>query len=118
MSRYRSPYSGFYELNPFPGCNQLVVSNHAFVEPSDRGKGIGHSAHKDRLDHIKDLGYDAVVCTCVETNFIQVQILNKAGWHRVFRFYNRETMNWVGLWVRGIEQEGGQSKLECSKEGE
>jgi hypothetical protein len=46
--------TGFYELNPFPGCNQIVVSNHAFIYPAYRnggwdGKKYGQLQHKERL---------------------------------------------------------------------
>ena len=48
---------GFYELNPFPGSNQIVVSNHAFIYGPWRGQGKGIQQHKERLAKAKELGY-------------------------------------------------------------
>lgn len=41
---------GYCELNPFPGCSQIVVSNHAFIYPEKRGKGNGSVNHKLRVE--------------------------------------------------------------------
>ena len=35
--RFANEY-GYGELNNFPGCNQLTVSNHAFIYHKDRIK--------------------------------------------------------------------------------
>lgn len=99
MARFSTP-SGFYELNPFPGCNQIVVSNHAFVREGARGKGVGSSAHQARLQHIKELGYDYAICTVVSTNEPQINILVKNGWVCIGAFHNRETGNMVQIWGR------------------
>ena len=60
--RFSDQY-GFYELNPFPGSNQVVVSNHAFIFPKFRGKGFGKIQHMERLIKARELGYDLIVCT-------------------------------------------------------
>lgn len=99
--RYKS-FSGFYEINPFPGCNQICVSNHAFIPPDSRGKGLGSKQHLERLVEMKELGYDASLCTVNATNLAEIAILTRNGWMMVFTFMNRETQNQVELWARVI----------------
>ena len=59
---------GYCELNSFPGCNQIVVSNHAFIYPEKRGKGLGSKNHKLRVERAKFLGYDYFICTVKADN--------------------------------------------------
>ena len=95
--RFSTEY-GFYELDPFPGCNQIVISNHSWIAKDKRGKGIGSEEHKNRLEKIDSLGYDYVICTCKESNIPQRKILEKNGWKLLDSFLNRETENRVLLY--------------------
>ena len=101
--RYADLYGGFYELNPFPGCNQIVVSNHSWVAPEQRGKGLGDLIHKERLEHAKTLGYDYVICTVKADNVPQIKILEKNGWTLLDSFINRETTNQVLIYGREVQ---------------
>lgn len=82
---------GFYELNPFPGCNQMVISNHAFIMEEARGKGLGKAAHAKRIAEAKRLGYDCMICTVNQYNTPQINIMDFYGWSQVFSFLNKET---------------------------
>lgn len=99
--RYQTPF-GFYELNPLPGCNQLVVSNHAFVEPEHRGTGNGQAAHEERLKRARELGYDYIMCTVRATNAVQIHILEKYEWKHLDTFRNRETGNDVSVYGKQL----------------
>lgn len=101
--RYWSP-CGFYELNPFPGCNQIVVSNHAFINPEDRGQGFGRKQHQSRLEEIASLGYDVAVCTVNESNTREIDMLKRNGWLWAFSFKNRETNNQVQFWYKRMRE--------------
>lgn len=94
---------GFYELNPFPGCNQIVISNHSLIKKEKRGQGLGTVEHRYRLLHIKELGYDYAICTVKSTNTAQIKILDRAGWTRLDTFNNKETENVVIIYGRVIE---------------
>lgn len=105
--RFFDGIGGFYELNPFPGCNQLVVSNHSWLSPKHRGKGLGTKIHIQRLAQIRILGYDYALCTVRADNAPQVRILEKCGWKLLDAFTNRETGNVVKLYgIRIGEGEG------------
>lgn len=93
---------GYYELNPFPGCNQLVVSNHSWIPPESRGKGLGDAAHKDRLHQMKALGYNYALCTVKADNVAQIKLLERNGWKKLDGFLNTETENFVELWGKII----------------
>jgi predicted GNAT superfamily acetyltransferase len=93
---------GFYELNPFPGCNQLVVSNHAFVLPQHRGTGEGQRQHQERLDKAKELGYDYIICTVKAQNSVEIHILEKNSWSLLDDFYNKETGDQILIYGRII----------------
>ena len=102
MTRYSTPH-GFYELNNFPGCAQLIVSNHAFVLPEHRGQGHGKAGHLARLNHMKSLGYSAAICTVKCYNKPQKAILKRFGWSKVFSFYNDETDTIVEVWMINLQ---------------
>ena len=95
---------GFYELNPFPGCNQIVVSNHAFIYPEYRGKGYGQVQHEARLEKARELGYDLILCTVNSKNLAEIHILRKYGWveHHDSRFVNSETSNTIQVWAKRL----------------
>jgi hypothetical protein len=93
---------GFYELNPFPGSNQVVVSNHALIYAEHRGKCKGLIQHGERIAKAYDLGYDLIVCTVRADNDVEKHILAKFGWRYGARFHSRETGHLVELWTREL----------------
>lgn len=101
--RYSDEDGGFFELNPFPGCNQIVVSNHSWIPPEKRGKGAGTSTHFKRLNLMRKLGYDYAICTVKSDNIPQIKILERAGWKRLDGFLNRETKNNVIIFGKGLQ---------------
>lgn len=101
--RFATPF-GYYELNPFPGCNQIVVSNHSFVSLKVRGQGIGKRQHAARLDHIRQLGYNYTICTVKASNEAQLRILTAANWKRLDEFYNTETENTVYIYGKVVDK--------------
>ncbi len=100
--RYETNCGGFYELNPFPGCNQIVISNHSFVPKEARGKGLGSREHSDRLKKIESLGYDYALCTVKEENIAQIKILENNLWKHLDTFFNKETENTIRIYGRSI----------------
>lgn len=102
--RYEDGIGGFFELNPFPGCNQIVVSNHSWIPPEQRGQGKGTVIHKERLQKIRLLGYDYAICTVKATNEAQINILNRNGWKCLDEFLNRETGNVVLIFGRKMQE--------------
>lgn len=97
-----SDWKGFYELNPFPGCNQLVVSGHVSINRELRGKGFGNTQHLERLLRAKELGYDCIICTVKEDNVVEKHILTKNGWTKGFSFLNKETGHQVEIWAKQL----------------
>lgn len=96
--RYSTEY-GFYELNPFPGCNQMVVSNHAFIKPAHRMAGHGAAQHVERNENIfHKLYYDYAICTVVQSNVAEIKILRRNGWRILDSFHNSETGNMVSIY--------------------
>lgn len=89
---------GHYELNPFPGCSQVIVSNHAFIEPRARGKGLGRSQHVTRLGEAERLGYDYILCTTRADNVQENRILRLYGWSLHANFTNSESGAELYLW--------------------
>jgi len=94
--------NGFYELNPFPGCNQIVVSNHSLVYKNKRGNGAGTREHTLRLEKIKFLGYDYVICTVKSDNIPQIKILKSHQWKLLDSFINNETGNEVFIYGKQV----------------
>lgn len=91
---------GSYELNPFPGCRSLVISNKAHIDPDKRGKGLGKQQHEERIKKAKELGYDAIIATVDAKNETERHILQTHGWHRQCRFLSSKTGHLVEVWFR------------------
>lgn len=101
MTRYSSE-NGYYEFNQFPGCAQLIVSNHAFIRPDQRGKGFGQKQQLAKLELAAQLGYNAIICTVKENNVREKRILAKNGWKHVHTFFNTESSCNIEIHVRDI----------------
>lgn len=88
--RYATEH-GHYELNPFPGSNQIVVSSHAFVHPEFRSNGVGTQLSRERVEKAKELDYDYMVATVRADNAAQLAIMRKVGWKYLDSFHNHVT---------------------------
>ena len=94
--------TGFYELNTFPGCNQMVVLNHVLVYPDKRGSGFGTRANQIQVQQAKILGYDYIICTVISTNLAQLRIVMKNGFKELDSFDNIETGNTVKIFGKKL----------------
>ena len=57
-----------------------------------------YNNEKARLEKIRVLGYDYVICTVKSDNIPQLKILNKNGWKLLDDFINNETGNTVYIY--------------------
>ncbi len=96
---------GYYELNNFPGCNQLVVSNHSCIFPEYRGKGLGQALSEEKIALAKSEGYDYMMATVVATNERQLRIMENNGWTKLDTFFNRESGNEVIIFGRRLSEQ-------------
>jgi L-amino acid N-acyltransferase YncA len=94
--------NGFCELNTFPGCNQIVVSNHAFIYRDKRGQGLGSKNHELRIERARFLGYDYILCTVKADNIPELKILEKHGFKELDEFLNNETGNLVKIFGKKL----------------
>lgn len=95
--------NGYCELNPFPGCSQIVVSNHAFIYPDKRRKGLGSLNHELRVNRAKFMGYDYILCTVKADNVAELAILKKYNFKELDEFLNSETGNLVKLFGKKLK---------------
>jgi L-amino acid N-acyltransferase YncA len=93
---------GFFEINAFPGCNQVAVINHHFIERDWRCKGLGRANMAKQLELARELGYDMLVCTIRSNNIAQRKLLIASGWMQFTQFVNRETTHEVEFWGRTL----------------
>jgi len=95
---------GHYELNHFPGCNQIVISNHSCIYPEFRGQGHGLALAKEKIAMAKEEGFDYMIATVVSTNTAQLKIMEKNGWTLLDTFFNRESGNEVNIFGRRLSE--------------
>ena len=95
--------SGYCELNSFPGCSQIIVSNHAFIYRDKRGKGEGTTNHKLRIERAKFMGFDYLLCTVKSTNLPELAILKKNNFKELDEFLNTETGNLVKIFGKKLK---------------
>ena len=99
--RFANKY-GYCELNPFPGCSQIVISNHGVIFEGYRGQGHGTDNHNLRVARAVDLGYDLMLCTVNTENVAEKAILRKSRWKFLQSFGNTETKNQIELWSKQL----------------
>jgi RimJ/RimL family protein N-acetyltransferase len=93
--------AGFYELNPLPGSNQIVISNHATVLPGFHSNGYGTDMALQRIEKASSLGYDYMLCTVRDDNAAQKRVMEKVGgWQYLDDFMSRETQSLVRIFGR------------------
>jgi L-amino acid N-acyltransferase YncA len=95
--------AGYCELNSFPGCNQIIVSNHAFIYHDKRGKGLGNQNHELRIERAKFLGYDYLLCTVKSNNLPELAILKKNNFKELDEFLNTETGTMVKIFGKKLK---------------
>lgn len=71
-----------------------------------RNRGIGTLLNRMRRKIAFELGYGAIICTDLDTNAHQMQILHRQGWIKAFGFRNRRTGNTLGVHLRELEADG------------
>lgn len=94
----------FGELDSLPGCTAVCVS-HAVFGAKHRPKGLGSSAHKERIRLMRSLGYEYALCTVNMANEVQRHILDSNGWKQLDTFENDKTGNYVGLFGKNLSEE-------------
>lgn len=90
---------GTCQIDDLPGCSQIAVSHSVFVLPHLRRQGHGTNNHALRLERMKNLNYDAAVCTVASGNAIEKSHLTKFGWKFLYSFKSSKTGSVVELWI-------------------
>ena len=93
---------GFYDLATLPGCAQVAVSTHVFINPHLRGQGHGKTQHQERLGEMIRQGYDYALCTVRSDNEPQLRIMKRHGWDQLAGFDNRVSGNHVLIFGRPL----------------
>lgn len=93
---------GHYELQPFPGSNQIVCSTHSFIKAEHRGKGLGTDQAWQKITAAEELGYDFLLATIVLDNLPQLKIATKLEYRYLTSFKNSVTGNSVGIFGREL----------------
>ena len=95
---------GHYELNNFPGCNQIVISNRSCIHPEFRGQGLGKQLAAEKIAVATQDGYDYMIATVVSTNTAQLKIMAENNWTLLDSFSNRETGNEINIFGRRLSE--------------
>lgn len=88
-----------FELYKLPHCCAILVSCKAYVAEEFRGKRLGTLLNNMRQDIGKLLGYSVLMCTDIEANIHQRQLLATNGWKDIHDVKNKRTGNKVYLSV-------------------
>lgn len=86
-----------WRLYQMPHCCAYMVSCNVNIAPSYRSKGLGTILNLLRIEIGKLKGFSAIICTDIEQNTCQRQILAKNGWKDVHSIKNKRTENRVYL---------------------
>jgi hypothetical protein len=86
---------GSFELYQMPHCCGIMVSCRAEVAEEFRGRRIGTTLNTMRQDIGRILGFSYLMCTDIEKNTHQRQLLKTNQWKDLESFVNRRTGNRV-----------------------
>ena len=88
-----------FKLYEFPKCCAILVSCNAVVTNNFVNLKIGTITNILRQDIARLLGYSCLMCTDVEQNKFQRQLLKTNGWSDIYNVMNKRTNNNVFLTV-------------------
>lgn len=88
-----------FKLYKMPHCCAILVSCNAFVSPKFRNMGIGTVLNTFRQDIGRLLGYSTLMCTDIDQNTHQRQLLQTNGWKDIYSVRNKRTNNMVHVSV-------------------
>lgn len=84
-----------FELYPMINCCGICVSTKAEVRTNFQNKGLGTLLNSLRIDIARECGYGVLLCTDIESNTYQRNILKRNGWTDLLKFVNPRTKNVV-----------------------
>lgn len=88
-----------FELYKLPHCCAILVSCKAWVNEQYRGKRVGTLLNNFRQDIGRLLGYSTLMCTDIESNIHQRQLLKTNNWRDIYSVINKRTKNRVFISV-------------------
>lgn len=91
-----------FKLYEMPHCCAIMVSCKAFVNPYFRNKRVGTILNNLRQDIGRLLNYSTILCTDVEKNTHQRQLLKTNGWKDIHDVINKRTKNRVFISVLNL----------------
>ena len=84
-------------IDQLPGDESgIAIMSGVYIPPDQRGDGIGSKQHEERLQWLKENGFEAVLCTVNIGNKPQLKILKKNGWEKIADF------QYSSMWVKKL----------------
>jgi GNAT superfamily N-acetyltransferase len=87
-----------FDLSFLDGNRRVLVSNHVWVPPEDRGRGEGRRLLNLREVVAREAGVNLLMATVHNTNKPEIHLLSTSGWKRLLN--RRETK--VSLWIKKL----------------
>jgi len=84
-----------FVLRPMPGCHAICISHAVEVFEPYRNKGVGSTLEELRYEVCKTMNIATIICTVVSTNSVQIRIMEKKLWQRMFELKNPKNNNTV-----------------------
>jgi hypothetical protein len=91
-----------FRLYQMPHCCAYVVSCNALVYEDFKNKGIGTLLNQLRQDIGIMLGYSSILCTDIESNTSQRNLLRRNEWIDVHSVVNKRTKNKVFISIKDL----------------
>ena len=96
---YKDKEISSFELYQMPHCCAILVSCKSLVNTEFRNKRIATTLNSMRQDIGRLLGYSLLLCTDIEKNNYQRQLLATNGWKDIYNVHNKRTENKVFISV-------------------
>jgi GNAT superfamily N-acetyltransferase len=72
--------AGSFKVGMMPGNRRVLISFASFVQPSERGKGLGQRLLRLRQDVAREAGINLMLATVRDDNRVERHLLRKAKW--------------------------------------
>lgn len=92
-----------FRLVQLVGCCGICISTGAFVANIYRNKGVGKLLNKLRIKMAEHLGYSILMCTDVDGNKPQRNVLINNEWKDIYQFKNGRTGNTVNITIKELK---------------
>jgi hypothetical protein len=93
----------FFKLQELTGCCKYLVSTNTYISQSLRSRGLSYKLQQIKNKIAVMFDYTTLMCTVVNNNTRELNVLHKSGWKCIDEGVNKRTNNNVLMFVKKVD---------------